>query len=133
MGLIAVAGIVEVVSAIDAAFHTGFTAIGALPVLAGAGGLARVLGGWIPDRGDVPPVVEFDRSALEVPGVAAETARRGLAQSGLAVTGLGLHLLGVSMWLGGLIALIILLETVGINWLFVTPTISGGKYRKGRA
>jgi hypothetical protein len=33
---------------------------------------------------------------------------------------------------GGLIALIILLETVGINWLFVTPTISGGKYRKGR-
>jgi hypothetical protein len=33
---------------------------------------------------------------------------------------------------GGLIALIILLETVGINWLFVTPTISGGKHRKGR-
>ena len=73
-----------------AAFHTAFTAIGALPVILGAAALARTLSGAIPERGDVPPVVEFDRSALDVPGVAAATAQRGLAQAGLAVTALGL-------------------------------------------
>jgi phosphate:Na+ symporter len=76
-----------------AAFHTGFSAIGALPLLIGAVPLARLLARWIPDRSDVPPVVEFDRSALEVPGVAAATARRGLTESGVAVTSMALVLL----------------------------------------
>ena len=76
-----------------AAFHTGFSAIGALPLLIGAVPLARLLARWIPDRSDVPPIVEFDRSALEVPGVAAATARRGLTESGLAVTSMALVIL----------------------------------------
>jgi phosphate:Na+ symporter len=73
-----------------AAFHTGFTAIGALPVLLGTNGLARALARSIPDRGGLPPVVEYDRSALDVPGIAAATARRGLAQAGVAVTELAM-------------------------------------------
>jgi len=76
-----------------AAFHTGFTALGAIPLLIGAEPLARLLARWIPDRSDVPPIVEFDRSALDVPGVAAAMARRGLTESGLAVTSMALVML----------------------------------------
>lgn len=76
-----------------AAFHTGFTMLGALPILMTAKPLARLLARLIPDRSDVPPIVEFDRAALEVPSVAAAMARRGLTESGIAVTDMGLALL----------------------------------------
>ena len=73
-----------------AAFHTGFTVLGAVPVLLATGPLALALRRLIPDRSDLPPVVEYDRAALDVPSIAAATARRGLAETGVAVSGTAL-------------------------------------------
>ena len=73
-----------------AAFHSGFTALGAIPVLLATDPLARALVHFIPDRSGLPPVVEYDRSALDVPSIAAATARRGLAEAGVAVCGTAL-------------------------------------------
>jgi phosphate:Na+ symporter len=73
-----------------AAFHTGFTALGAVPVLLATGPLALALRRLIPDRSDLPPVVEYDCSALDVPSIAAATARRGLMEVGVAVSGTAL-------------------------------------------
>lgn len=76
-----------------AVFHTTFTAIGAVPVLLAPVALARRIARAFPERGGLPRIVGFDRSALEVPGVAAATARRGLAEAGVAVCDLALEAL----------------------------------------
>ncbi len=73
-----------------AAFHTSFAMIGAVPVLLAPGAIARLVARAFPERGGLPRIVEFDRTALEVPGVAAATARRGLAEAGTAVCELAL-------------------------------------------
>lgn len=73
-----------------AVFHTTFAALGAIPVLLAPGAIARMIVRAFPERGGLPRIVEFDRSALEVPGVAAATARRGLAEAGAAVCELAL-------------------------------------------
>jgi len=73
-----------------AAFHTAFTGLGLVPLVAAPRAWARAIAFFVPDRSGIPPVVQYDRSALEVPGVAAATARRGLLQAAAAVTDLGL-------------------------------------------
>ncbi len=69
-----------------AAFHTGFTLLGAAPVVLLSAPLARLLQRVVPQRGSAPPVLVLDRSALSVPGVAAATARRGIIEAGRGVT-----------------------------------------------
>jgi phosphate:Na+ symporter len=73
-----------------AAFHTAFTGLGLVPLVAAPRAWARAIAFFVPDTSGIPPVVQYDRSALEVPGVAAATARRGLLQAAAAVTDLGL-------------------------------------------
>lgn len=73
-----------------AAFHTAFTCVGLLPLVAAPRQWARLIGFFVPDSSGIPPVVQYDRAALEVPGVAAATARRGLLQAAAATTDLGL-------------------------------------------
>jgi phosphate:Na+ symporter len=69
-----------------ALFHTGFTLTGAAIVLAAPGWLGRILARLVPDPPGRAPALQLDRSALEVPGVAAATARRGIVDAGAAVT-----------------------------------------------
>jgi len=48
-----------------AAFHTAFTGLGLVPLVAAPRAWARAIAFFVPDRSGIPPVVQYDRSALE--------------------------------------------------------------------